>query len=122
MILLDTNIVIGYLAGKEAVVNAMARAFAEHGDIALSTINVVELFAYRSLTPQEINQLEQFVEHATVFVLTQDIAARAAEVRRTYNLTTTDAVIAATALSRDIPLISQDQDFKKVPHLKLLVP
>lgn len=102
--------------------NTVERAVVQHGDITLSTINVVELFAYRSLTSQEINQLEQFVEHATVFVLTQDIATRAAEVRRTYNLTTTDAVIAATALSRDIPLISQDQDFKKVSHLKLLVP
>ena len=122
MILLDTNIVIGYLAGDAEIISAVDKAVLEFGSIALSTINVVELFGYQKLEEEERQQLHRFIDCAMLIHLTPELAMRAAEVRRTHRLTTTDAVIAATALTQDELLVSRDQDFKKVSGLKLLVP
>ena len=122
MILLDTNIVIGYLAGDQELIKAVDQAVITHGDIALSTISVVELFSYPALEETERRRITEFTDRALLLNLTGELAVQAAEIRRTTKLTVSDAVIGATAMRHDIFFISRDQDFKKVSGLKLLVP
>ena len=122
MILLDTNIVIGYLAGDQELIKAVDQAVIAHGDIALSTISVVELFSYPALEETERRKITEFTDRALLLNLTGELAVQAADIRRTTKLTMSDAVIGATALRHDIFFISRDQNFKKVSGLKLLVP
>jgi predicted nucleic acid-binding protein len=52
--------------------------------------------------------------------MSSSIRERYIEVRKKYHLKLADAIIAATAIASDIPLITSDKQFKTVKELKLV--
>ena len=90
-VLLDTNIVIDYLAGirvaEDTVLNCL--------DSAISVISWIEVLAGISAEQQEATL--RFLRTLTQMPLTPKIASEAAQVRRSYRLKLPDAIILATA-------------------------
>lgn len=66
--------------------------------------------------------LNDFISDSVIFELEQSIKLKTVELRRAYAIKLPDAIIAATALTADLTLISNDRGFSKISSLKLLNP
>lgn len=122
--LLDTNIAIYFLDGllPEKALNHIEEKLDETGGF-ISIITKIELLGWQAPSPNAIRKVENFVNDCEVLSLTDEIANKAIEIRRTQKIKLPDAVIAATALTSDFTLISRnDDDFRKVPGLKYINP
>ncbi len=121
MTLLDTNIVIAYLNGEESVVAQIDAGRQQDDRFCVSAITVTELLAFPRLTVEERHALTQWIQK-DVFVVSVDtrLAVMAGDLCRGTRLRTADGIIAATALRMQIPLITRDRDFLRVPGLTVV--
>ncbi len=117
MYLLDSNILIYYLEGQKEigvfVDSVKSVAF-------VSVISVTELLAKPKLTKEQITLIEDFLDEFTVLDVGENIAKEAASLKRKYNLTFPDALLAATAKTFDLSLVSKDKIFSRISELKLI--
>ena len=107
--LLDTNMVIGLLKG-----HAPALALAEQGGLALekaavSQITRMELLGYPNLTAEEDQAIRGFLANCQVRLIDERIEAKAIELRRNGSFKLPDAIVAATALTGPLRLLTLDQ-------------
>jgi len=114
-LLLDTNIILYFLGGDDTLVPLI-----EEKNLIISIITEIEILSYSALTREEIVQTKQFLKHCSSISITSDIKERAISIRRKYKMKLPDAIIAATSLSLDIPIITADNDFKKVKNSNLI--
>jgi predicted nucleic acid-binding protein len=114
--LLDTNAVIAITKGnKELLFRLNAAAL-----VAFSIISIIEFLFFRNLTRQDKIVLEEIVAEGSVFNLTlddKDLIAAVTNIRMDYRLKLPDAILAATAITNNCTLISNDKEFDKVPNL-----
>lgn len=122
MLILDTNAVIGYLGNDRGLMNEIDARGAQGQEIAISTVTIIEMLSYPTLTSKDQNLIEGFIARAKLLDLTPTIARHAATMRREFHLATADAAIAATAMVYRAPIITRDKAFKKLSHLKIIVP
>ncbi|MEM9886105.1 MAG: type II toxin-antitoxin system VapC family toxin [Bacteroidota bacterium] len=116
--LLDSNIAVylmnGTLKGDEHpdLVSAIQ-------DVpCISVISRMELLGWTPPTEEEADQIRDFVNHAIEYNLTEDIILRTIEIRKSKRIKLPDAIIAATALSNDLILLTRNtSDFKGIPDL-----
>jgi len=67
--------------------------------------------------------LTDFIEASNVFLLTEPIVLKTIEIRKESKIKLPDAIIAATALVHQLPLVSRKTgDFKNVPGLVIINP
>ena len=107
--LLDTNMVIGLLKG-----HAPAIALAEQSGLvldkaAVSQITRMELLGYSRLTEQEEQEIRCFMAACQVQLLSETIEAKAIELRRAGTFKLPDAIVAATAITGKLRLLTLDQ-------------
>jgi len=117
---LDTNIIIAYLGGEQAVVDAIKSWRAENVPLFVSSIAECELLSFPNLTKSEEEGIEQFIrEHLVTVPFEGSRARRAAMIRRKVRtLKIPDAAIAALALELGAPLVTRNvRDFKNIPEL-----
>ena len=107
--LLDTNMVIGLLKG-----HAPALLLAEESGLALekaavSQITRMELLGYPNLTAEEDEAIRGFLANCQVRLIDERIEAKAIELRRNGSFKLPDAIVAATALTGPLRLLTLDQ-------------
>ena len=116
MKLLDSNIVI-YSAEPE---HSELQQFVEEQDTAISIATYIEVLGFRGLDEHHKQFFEDFFQSITVFRLTTEIADKAIELRRQRRIELGDAIIAATALVHDLPLLSHNtRDFRWIEGINL---
>lgn len=121
--LVDTNILIYYLAGalgpeQKRVIDAVLE-----GSFTISIITRIELLGWKGHTPDGRIQARRLLDCARCLPLTIPLAEKAIELRSSINISLPDAVIAASALSLDTTLVTRNEhDFARVPGLKVLNP
>ena len=122
MIVFDTNIIIYYIQEIPNVVNWVDKAQMRGEELAVSAMTLVELFSYPNITHDEIFAIERWCN--IVFIVDVDVvvARQASLIRRNYNLTAVDSVIAASAMILSADLITNDVIFKRVPNINVIVP
>jgi predicted nucleic acid-binding protein len=104
--LLDTDVIIEYLRGKQ-----QAAGFLEglEGELLISAITVAELFSGAKET-QEIEALDQFILAFQVVPVDDRLARQGGLIRQQYHAShgtgLADALIAATALDREAQLVT----------------
>jgi len=113
--LADTNAFI-YLLDKHAGLEPLLEA-----DWYFSFITEIELLSKSNLTDTEIRIIRDTLSTAIKVSHKDSIDELAIKLRRSLNIKTPDAIIAATALHLDIPLISGDKVFSKVNDLDLIL-
>ena len=114
-ILLDTNIVLYLLNGEETLIPLL-----DEKNLFLSFITQLELLGNRHLKPKDILKIKQFISECTVIDITPAIKELVINIRQKYNLKLPDCIIIATSLWLNMPLITADQDFKKVDIADLI--
>lgn len=122
-ILVDTDILID-VANHDAIAVERLANESQASTLAVSTITVMELtVGCRNKT--ELQALNRFLAQFQVLTLTTQSSEIATQLLQEYflshGLLIADALIAATAISNQIPLLSKNQsDFRFIQRLDLL--
>ncbi len=117
--LLDSNILI-YLGTDKAaqIENVLA-----NNELNVSIISKVETLGYHKLSDKEKKFLNMIFERINVIHLDEDIIKSAIHIKQQRKTSLGDALIAATALTKKLTLVTNNtDDFKNIRGLKLIDP
>ena len=114
-ILVDTNILLYLLNGNNTLEEML-----QGKEIYVSFITELELIGFKKLTAGEENQITELLSECTIISLNKTIKDKYIEIRRNHYLKLADAIIAATAIVFDIPLITSDKQFRTVKEINLV--
>lgn len=113
--MLDTNIAL-YLLGGDQVLAAVLN----EKDVYISVISEMEMLGYPGIAPEEIIRIKSFLAETSIVELTPEVKNKTIELRQFYNVKLPDAIIAATAIQQNLPLISADSIFKRIAELNFV--
>lgn len=120
--LLDSNVVIDFLGAKlpdEALdlINAVVDEVPN-----MSVITRIEVLSYKE-SEEEYSIIKNFCFDANVIELTEEIITMTIEIRLLHKIKTPDAIIAATAITNNMALITRNtSDFKNIHGLVVINP
>ncbi|MGZ3952735.1 MAG: type II toxin-antitoxin system VapC family toxin [Flavisolibacter sp.] len=114
--LLDTNIILYILSGNKTLANYLHRK-----NLYVSVISEIELLGFKGLTSVEEKNIKAFLSEFRVIYIDDTIKNETVSLRKQYGIKIPDCIIAATAISLNIPLITADKQFKKINNLLLEV-
>ena len=112
----DTNPLIYLLDGNKTVAE-----FLDQKQVWVSVISELELFGKRGLSEVEIEEINLLLDSCFIAELSPQIKKIVKELIQKFAIKLPDAIIAATALYLDLPLLTADKEFNKVPNLKLIL-
>ena len=128
--LLDTGPLGAYLQGRQAVVHLVAPLLRAH-EAATSILAYAEVVEYLKGFPDFVTlhtQLQRLLRHIYPYFLTYRILERYADLRRSLRppycpglIGDIDTLIAATALERNLTVVTIDTDFQRVPNLRVIL-
>jgi len=120
--LIDSNVVIDYLAGKFPKLGKEFMNTVVNDIPVISVITKIEILGFTSTTEAE-SLLREFIEASHLIVLSDTIIDKTIELRKTTKIKLPDAIIAATCLVSNLILITHNiQDFKNIPYLEIIDP
>jgi len=120
--LLDSNVIIGYLAGKIPQ-NGM-KIISEMVDMIpnISVISQIEVLRFNNTSENEAI-LEKFINTSLIYPLNNNVVKQTIELCKQKKIKLPDAIIAATALTESFILATHNiNDFKGIHNLELLDP
>lgn len=120
---LDSDILIYHLNGEldDAEENLFLHKMKEGAHI--SIVSRIEILGWRGHTEDSLEAAHELLSRLTEHPLDAEIADICISLRQKYRIKLPDAVIAATALCTDLPLMTRNTaDFNSISALKLLNP
>jgi hypothetical protein len=114
--LLDTNMVIGLLKGHGPAIALAEQSGLTLDQAAVSQITRMELLGYPKLTEQEEQEIRAFLSSCEVRLLSETIEAQAIALRRAGAFKLPDAIVAATAITEQLHLLTLDQGMLNSLH------
>jgi predicted nucleic acid-binding protein len=115
-IVCDTNPLIYLLDGDKDVA-----AFLNGKQISISVISELELFGKQHLSQADAMLIDALVDNCFVVDINREIIQIYKGLKQVYPIKLPDALIAATAIYLDIPLLTFDKGFKNIPELQLIL-
>ena len=112
-ILADTNIVLYLLSGRKI-------DYLFNKQIVVSFITELELLSYPSLTPAEEQTIINFLQKVKIIDIDAKIKQKTIELGRKYKFKLPDAIICATALAYNLPLITNDRQLQKMEEVEIV--
>lgn len=116
--LADTNALIYLLNGNSCMSQFL------QSKLAFSVISEMELLSFSGITAEEENNIKSLLLDCIEISLTDEIKEKTIEIRKKYKTKLPDAIVAASAIVKNIPLITADKGFNQIEELdlKLIVP
>ena len=114
--LLDTNTVIYLLNSSLPLhsVSFMAKILSEDS-CNICVISQMEILGFKFATQEEDLIAQDFVDDSMIFGITDPVVQKTIALRKVHKIKLPDAIIAATAITHDLTLISRnDRDFVKL--------
>lgn len=115
-LLSDTNPLIYLLGGNIEVAEIL-----DEKQVWLSVISELELFGKRGLSKSDIREINALLDNCFIAELSPQVKRIVKEIMQSVVVKLPDAIIAATALYLDLPLLTADIGFRKIPKLKLIL-
>jgi toxin FitB len=120
--LCDSNIII-YAADPA---DTRCAQFVERDDAAIASMTRIEVLGFPgfgNLSAEQQQRLREIITSMVELQLDESVIERAILIRQQRRTPLADAVIAATALAHDRPLVTRNSaDFKHIPGLRLINP
>ena len=120
--LIDSNVIIDFLAARlPDPGNAFVGRIIDEVPN-LSVITKIEILGF-SNSPIVQSMLQSLIDSSLVFQLADQIIEKTIELRKRIRIKIPDAIIASTALSENMVLMTHNaQDFKNIPNLAIIDP
>ena len=115
-LLADTNILIMLVDGNERVAELL-----EGCQVFTSFISELELLSASGLQSKQIKKLDALLSDCTIIEINTAIKSTSIAIRRKHKVKLPDAIVAATAITLDLPLITTDKGFKIIDGLSLIL-
>ena len=120
--LIDTNILIYHTAGSETI-SGFIRDMIARQAFNVSVLTKIEFLGWNKHSSEGYEKCRQLIELANVFLIDDDTAEKAIELKRQAKIKLADAVIAATALLNNFKLVTRNvDDYKAVKDLEIINP
>lgn len=120
--IIDTNIVSNYFKN---ILPPEGKSFMRKVFNAIPNISVItqiELLSWET-DEQTSQRVNAFVYDSLIYNINSQIVAKAVEIRKSKKVKTPDAIIAATALTNNYTLVTNNEkDFVSIPNLKIINP
>jgi predicted nucleic acid-binding protein len=113
----DTNFLI-YLLEEHPVALNIAKHSFRYG---ISVITEIELLGKKNITPNEEYAIRNLLNDCEIIDLSNDIKEIAISIRQKYSIKSFDAIIAATAKSLNMQLVTADKDFTKIKEIDVVL-
>jgi hypothetical protein len=113
--LADTNVLLYLLSGNPVVSDFL------DSRLAISEITMLELLGVKDITAERLQIRQALVKNTRLVYLNDEIRSLTISLRQQCKVKLPDALIAATAQWLQVPLLTADRDFAKLPRLQLLL-
>lgn len=114
-ILLDTNIILYLLKGNNTLEELL-----QGKNPYLSFMSELELIGFPDISSAEEIKINELLNECLVVSLNNNIKNIYVELRKKYHLKLADTIIAATAISLNIPFITSDKQFASIKEINLI--
>lgn len=120
----DTNTAIYYLQNQfSPTAQRFMDELVKESRATISAISEIELLSWKAPSKKDKDLLISFINDSIVFELERDVKHKAVEIRTLNKVKLPDAIIAATAIVRDLALITRNiSDFKRITGPRVLNP
>lgn len=121
--LLDTDAVIDHLKGVAQTIQLLQELHADGAELCVCDVTIAEVYA--GLDPQDKSRAEQFLSACSFLASSPAIARQAGEWRYRYRrqgltISTTDALIAATAHAHQATVVTRNVSHYPMPEIAIL--
>ena len=105
-ILCDTNILIHLLKNNTDVID-----FLTEKQVFISSVTELELYGKPNIDSKELSVIDMLIDSCFVVDLIQPVKQIVKQLKQRYKIKLPDAIVAATAIYMDMPLVTFDSDF-----------
>jgi predicted nucleic acid-binding protein len=113
--LADTNAIIYILEGKGNILPFLINI------TGISVISEIELRGLYQISKKEENKIMSLLDDLEIIPLSHPIKELAIELKQNHKIKLPDAIIAATAIKKNLSLLTADKDFVKINELDLVL-
>ena len=114
-LLIDTNIALYLLNGDTTIAELL-----NGRDVHVSFITELELLGFQDIKEEDRSIIEDLLNNCIIVDLNQAIKRITINLKQKYKLKLPDAIIAATSIYMNLPLISADKDFDRISDLQFI--
>ncbi|MCF8308888.1 MAG: type II toxin-antitoxin system VapC family toxin [Bacteroidales bacterium] len=115
-IIADTNPIIYLLSGSQEVAE-----YLDGKQVWISVISELELFGKQGLNQNQIKEINYLLDSCFIAEINPQIKQIAKDLMQNHAIKVPDAIVAASSLYLDLPLLTYDTGFKKIEMLKLVL-
>jgi predicted nucleic acid-binding protein len=113
MSVLDSNAII-YLSKGIIKIDDIAAE-----ELSISVITYMEVLGYNFKSNEELQFVQNLFSLLEIIYIDSLIVEEVISLRKKHNIKLPDAIIAASAITKNIPLVTNDIDLRKIENLKL---
>ena len=115
-IIADTNPITHLLSGSQEVAE-----YLDGKQVWISVISELELFGKQGLNQNQIKKINYLLDSCFIAEINPQIKQIAKDLMQNHAIKVPDAIVAASSLYLDLPLLTYDTGFKKIEMLKLVL-
>jgi predicted nucleic acid-binding protein len=113
--LADTNAIIYIFEGKDYMLPFLLNI------TSISVISEIELRGFYRISPKEEETIKSLLDDLEIISLDYQIKELAIQLKQNYKIKLPDAIIAATAIKKNLSLLTADKNFVKIDELELVL-
>ena len=112
----DTNILLYLLSGDETVAEML-----DEKHLVISFVTELELLGYKDLSESDLKIIQELLNEATVMDINTEIKRLVVLLRKNYKVKLPDAIVVASALYANLPLVTADKQLSQINELTLIL-
>ena len=116
LIIADTNIIIYAIKGLKEI-----EPYISEYNFTVSEITIIELPGVKDIDPFTLNKRKELLADCHIYNYNSYIRSLAIGIKQTHIIKVPDALIAATAIHYDTPMLTADKGFKKIEELEVII-